>query len=128
MKIKYKFITGEVTEIEVDENIGTVILDSRRLESNQDRKERYHCYSIEGAAYEGMDYASDETPESILLQNDYTAEMCAALETLTAVQKRRLAQYLNGMSMRDIARREGVSAMSVSESFEEKKKKLKHFI
>ncbi len=49
MKIKYKFITGEVTEIEVSENIGNIILDSRRIESNQNRKERYHCFYIEGA-------------------------------------------------------------------------------
>lgn len=32
MKIKYKFATGEVTEVEVSEGIGTVILDSRRSE------------------------------------------------------------------------------------------------
>ena len=32
MIIKYKFSTGEVTEVEVSDEIGTVILDSRREE------------------------------------------------------------------------------------------------
>ena len=43
MKIKYEFATGDVTEIEVEDSIGEIILESRRLESNGDRKERYHC-------------------------------------------------------------------------------------
>ena len=30
MKVTYKFATGEVTEVEVSDEIGTVILDSRR--------------------------------------------------------------------------------------------------
>ena len=49
MKIKYEFINGEKTEIEVEENIGTWILDSRRVEENLARKERYHCYSSDAA-------------------------------------------------------------------------------
>ena len=43
MKIKYEFQDGEVIESEVEEQIGEVIIESRRLESNADRKERYHC-------------------------------------------------------------------------------------
>ena len=38
MKINYEFINGEKTEIEVEENIGTWILDSRRVEENLARK------------------------------------------------------------------------------------------
>ena len=45
MKIKYTFANGEVSEVEVSEEIGAVIIDSRRKEENQARKERYHCYS-----------------------------------------------------------------------------------
>lgn len=45
MKITYKFTTGEVTEVEVSDEIGAVIVESRRKEENLARKERYHCYS-----------------------------------------------------------------------------------
>ena len=31
MKIKYEFATGDVTEIEVEDSIGEIILESRRL-------------------------------------------------------------------------------------------------
>lgn len=66
MKINYTFANGETSDVEVNEEIGNLILDSRREESNQDRKERYHCYSLDAAVYEGRDYADGETPESAL--------------------------------------------------------------
>ena len=44
MLIKYKFATGEVTEVEVSEEIGAVIIDLDRQEYNIDHKEtRRHC-------------------------------------------------------------------------------------
>lgn len=42
MIIKYKFATGEVTEVEVSDEIGTVILDSRREEHANNERHRYH--------------------------------------------------------------------------------------
>ncbi len=63
MKINYTFANGETSEIDVSEEIGNVILDSRREESNLDRKERYHCYSLDAAEFEGADYADVATPE-----------------------------------------------------------------
>ena len=44
MKIKYEFADGTVSEVEVEESISAVIIDSRRKEDNLSRKERYHCY------------------------------------------------------------------------------------
>lgn len=43
MIIKYKFATGEVTEVEVSDEIGTVILDSRREEHANNERHRYSC-------------------------------------------------------------------------------------
>ena len=40
MKINYTFAKGETSDVEVNEEIGNMVLDSRREESNQDRKER----------------------------------------------------------------------------------------
>ena len=51
LKINYTFANGETSDVEVNEEIGNLILDSRREESNQDRKERYHCYSLDAADY-----------------------------------------------------------------------------
>ena len=68
MKINYTFANGETSDVEVREEIGNLILDSRREESNQDRKERYHCYSLDAAEYEGEDYADGSTPEMELFR------------------------------------------------------------
>ena len=56
MKITYKFVTGEVAEVEVSEEIGAVIVDLDRQEYNNDHKETRRHYSLEGKVYEGMDY------------------------------------------------------------------------
>ena len=56
MKIKYEFADGTVSEVEVEESIGAVIIEYRRLEDNLSRKERYHCYSLDAAQFEGAEY------------------------------------------------------------------------
>lgn len=126
MKIKYEFINGETTEIEVDENIGTFILDSRRIEENLARKERYHCYSSD-AAWEGLDYADPNTPESMYLQKCKSNEIAEIYNTLTEIQKRRLELLLEGLSLREISRKEGVEIKSVRETMEQIRKKFKKF-
>ncbi len=40
MKIKYEFADGTVSEVEVEESIGAVIIEDRRMEDNLSRKER----------------------------------------------------------------------------------------
>lgn len=122
MKINYTFANGETSDVEVSEEIGTVILDSRREESNLDRKERYHCYSLDGAEFEGMEMADKETPETALflqLENQHIAKL---LSELPEVQRRRLLLYAEGKSLREIARREGVDHKAVKKSIEAAKK------
>ena len=127
MKINYTFANGETSDVEVSEEIGTVILDSRRKESNLDRKERYHCYSLDVAVYEGMEYADDRTPESELflqLENGHIAEV---FDKLSEVQKRRLLMLAEGLSLREIARREGKDIKTIRESVEGARKKFLKF-
>lgn len=127
MKINYTFANGETADVEVSEEIGTVILDSRREESNLDRKERYHCYSLDAADFEGEDYADDSTPESELflqLENQHIAE---TFNKLSEVQKRRLLMLAQGLSLREIARREGKDIKTIRESIEGARKKFLKF-
>ena len=127
MKIKYNFINGESTEIEVDKSIGTFILDSRRIEENLARKERYHCYSSD-AAWEGEDYADQDTPEITLLRKYENKRLASALDELTEVQKRRFIKFAEGLSIREIARQEEANFKSVHDSIEQARKKLKKFL
>lgn len=122
MKINYTFANGETSEVEVTEEIGNVILDSRRKESNLDRKERYHCYSLDAADFEGEDYADGDTPETVLfsqLENQHIEEL---LDGLPEIQRRRLLLYAEGKSLREIARMEGVDHKAVKKSIEAAKK------
>ena len=70
MKIKYKFANGEISYVEVSDEVGAEILKSRRIEENRDRKERYHCYSLDGIDFEGDEFAEKDTPESLLLNKE----------------------------------------------------------
>lgn len=127
MKINYTFANGETSEVEVTEEIGNVILDSRREESNLDRKERYHCYSLDGTEFEGMEMAEDDTPETELflqLENRHIAE---TFDRLSEVQKRRLLLLAQGLSVREIARREGKDIKTIRESIEGARKKFLKF-
>ena len=56
MKITYKFADGTTSTTEVDEEIGAFIMDSRRKEANDDRRHRYHNYSLDAITYEGAEY------------------------------------------------------------------------
>ena len=113
MKINYIFANGETSEVEVEEEIGNIILDSRRKESNLDRKERYHCYSMDAAAFEGMDYADEKTSEKLLEQKTADRHVADILAELPEIQKRRLLLYAEGKSLREIARMEGVDHKAV---------------
>lgn len=127
MKINYTFVNGEVSEIEVNEEIGNVILDSRREENNLDRKERYHCYSMDAADYEGEEYADQETPESALFSQMENKSISDAFDKLSEVQKRRLLMLAQGLSFREIARREGKDIKTIRESIEGARKKFLKF-
>lgn len=129
MKINYTFANGEVSEVEVNEEIGNVILDSRREENNLARKERYHCYSMDAADYEGEEYADQETPESALFLQLENKSIADAFDKLSEVQKRRLLMLAQGLSVREIARREGKDIKTIRESIEGARKKfLKFFL
>lgn len=127
MKINYTFANGETSDVEVSEEIGTVILDSRREESNLDRKERYHCYSLEAAEFEGAEYADGSTPETALLLQLENQHIAETLEKLSEVQKRRLLMLSQGLSIREIARREGKDIKTVRESIDGARKKFLKF-
>lgn len=127
MKIKYEFADGTVSEVEVEESIGAVIIEDRRLEDNLSRKERYHCYSLDAAQFEGTEYADNETPERKMEREMDTERIAQALDGLSEVQRRRILMLAGGMSVNEIARKEGVHHSVVSETISAARKKFKKF-
>ena len=124
MLIKYKFATGDVTEVEVSDEIGAVITASRKAEHALEERNRYHCYSLDAIDYEGLEYGKcDEYP----IEDD-SAERAeriqAAFSQLTETQQRRLRLYADGKALREIAALENIKFQSVAESIEAAKKKF----
>ena len=125
MKIRYEFADGTVSEVEVEESIGAVIIESRREEDNLARKERYHCYSMDAVQFEGDEYGTEETPETQMERELDTERIAHALDGLSEVQRRRLLKFAEGKSMREIAREEKVQHRAVMKSIEGARKIFK---
>lgn len=125
MKIKYEFADGTVSEVEVEESVGAVIIESRRREDNLSRKERYHCLSLDAFDFEGAEFTGEDTPESIFVENAEKERIADALDKLSEVQRHRLLMLADGMSIRDIARTEGVKHTPVLRSIERARKIFK---
>ena len=122
MKINYTFNNGENSEVEVNEEIGAVILESRRKEENMERNRRRRCYSLDDIDFEGDDFADDRTPESLFMEQLDNEHIKETLDKLSETQRRRLLMYAEGMSIEDIARVEGVYHTSISRSIEAARK------
>ena len=128
MKINYTFNNGENSEVEVNEEIGAVILESRRKEENMERNRRRRCYSLDDVDFEGEDFADDRTPESLFMEQVDNEHIKETLDKLSETQRRRLLMLASGMSIREIARAEGVEFGPVYRSIEAAKKTfLKNF-
>jgi len=122
MKINYSFNNGENSEVEVNEEIGAVILESRRKEENMERNRRRRCYSLDDVDFEGDDFADERTPESLFMEQLDNEHIKGTLDKLSETQRRRLLMYAEGMSIEDIARVEGVYHTSISRSIEAARK------
>ena len=130
MKIKYESVTGEITEVEVSEEIGAVIIDSRRKEENLARKERYHCYSLDAIKYGDNDKFAPtigETPLTELIRDEDNSYIYEAFSKLSDIQQRRLLMFASGMTLREIATEEKVHFTVVQESLDAGRKKFLKF-
>ena len=130
MKITYKFVTGAVTEVEVSEEIGAVIIDLDRQEYNNDHKETRRHYSLEGKVYEGMDYAVEDSGLEALFAGPTDEErLHAAIRQLSPDQQEMVrAIYFENVSVNDYAARTGVTQSAISHRLQTVKKKLKKLL
>lgn len=128
MKITWEFADKTKSELEVNDEIGTFILDSRRKEHALSERERYHCpYSIDAITYEGMEYADPNEVGQNLVDDADNRRLYKAFSKLSEVQRRRLLMLASGLSLREIARREGVDIKTVRESVDGGRKKFLKF-
>ena len=126
MKISYEFVTGEISEIEVDEHLGGMLLDLNRQQDNNDQKETRRHFSLNGMDYEGELFASAEDTEGEVVRREDMARLFSAMAALSPEQRELVEKvYFEEQKISDIAREEGVSKQSVHERVERALKKLK---
>ena len=125
MKINYTFNNGENSEVEVNEEIGAVILESRRKEENMERNRRRRCYSLDDVDFEGDDFADDRTPESLFMEQLDNEHIKETLDKLSDLHRRRLLMLAQGLTIREIAKIEGVTVRAVFDSIEKAKEAFK---
>jgi RNA polymerase sigma-70 factor (ECF subfamily) len=130
MKITYKFVTGEVAEVEVSEEIYAVIVDLDRQEYNNNHKETRRHYSLEGKVYEGMDYAVEDPGLEALFAGPTDEErLHAVIRQLSPDQQEMVrAIYFENVSVNDYAARMGVTQSAISHRLQTVKKKLKKLL
>ena len=125
MKITYEFVTGEISEAEVDERLGGMLLDLDRQQENNDQKETRRHFSLDGMDYEGELFASAEDTEGEAVRREDMARLYSAMEALSPSQRELVEKvYFEERKITDIAREEGVSKQSVHERVQRALKKL----
>jgi DNA-directed RNA polymerase specialized sigma24 family protein len=123
MKIKYEFVNGEHSEIEVSEDFGRYILDSRRAEESNDRRYRMYNLSLGTIDYEGDEYAYEDD-HSLLFSSVYTVME----KVLTRTEYRRMTLLIEGLNLTEIAMKENVSVEAVRLSISTAQKKIRERI
>ena len=121
MKIKYEFVNGEISEIEVDDCYGEILKEFNRKQRNSNRVYRRHNYSLESAMYQGEDYGKED--QGLL-------EILELLDSVTDVQKKRILLKIQGYNSTEIAEMEGGNStpQSVRKSIAIVRKKLEQLL
>lgn len=114
MKVRYEFVNGEISEIEVDDNLGELLVDFDRQEYNNDHKETRRHTSLDGMEYEGEAFLSPENTEEQVLKRADMACLLRAMEALTPAQRELVRRvYFENEKISKIAREEGVSHVAI---------------
>ena len=129
MKISYEFVTGEISEIEVDEHLGGMLLDFDRQQYNNDQKETRRHVSLDGMDYEGEMFASAEDIEGAAERREDMARLFSAMEALSPAQRELVEKvYFEERSFVSIAHEEGVGESAIRDRMKRIHKKLEKIL
>ena len=125
MKLTYEFVTGEISEVEVDEHLGGMLLDLDRQQYNNDQKETRRHFSLDGMDYEGELFVSAEDTEKAVEHREDMARLYSAMEVLSPSQRELVEKvYFEERTFASIAREEGVGESAIRDRMKRIHKKL----
>jgi RNA polymerase sigma-70 factor (ECF subfamily) len=127
MKISYEFVTGEIVEIEVPENITKVSIEIDRDIYNHNRKETRRHNSIDYMEDTGLQFEDNSVDLALdLEQKEVIDEIEQALDILLPEQKELIEKvFYKNMKIVDIAATSGVTEAAVRNRLKKIYKKLK---
>ena len=115
MKIKYEFVNGDISEVEVEDSLGALLVDMDRQEYNVNHKEtRRHV--LLSAIDPAERYLTAETDllRDLIDEEDHERLM-AAIAKLQPQQRALLYRvYWKGEKQKDIAAEDGVSERAIT--------------
>ena len=127
MKISYEFVTGEISEVEVDDALGELLLDFDRQQYNNDHKETRRHVSLDGMEYEGAPFISEADTANEMERREDMARLFSAMKALSPAQRELVKKvYFEERKIADIAREEGVSHVAILDRLERIYKKIKN--
>ena len=132
MKITYNFVDGEVIEIEVDDEMATIILEFDRLEYNNNQTETRRHVSIEMFDDKSPELSDAKKPEYIMIGSltldVHDERLNYALNTLTAAQRDLIEHiYFKGMKAREYAALIGRKENTISVTHDRALKRIEKF-
>ena len=127
MKIKYEFLTGEIVEVEVPNDIGEVSIELCRDTYNSDRRETRRHSSVEIMQAQGAQIADESIDVVSMIEEQETKEILYnALEKLLPQQRALIHKvFFEGRQMADIAREERVTAKGIQNRMNKIKTQLR---
>ena len=129
MKIRYEFVTGEFSEIEVDESLGELLVDFDRQEYNNDHKETRRHVSLDGMEYEGELFSSVADTADEVERREELARLMRAMEALSPTQRELVLKvYFEKVRITDIARAEGVTEAAIRNRLKKIYARLRKFL
>lgn len=114
MRVRYEFVNGEWSEIEVEDSLGELLVELDRQEYNNDHRETRRHMSLDGMDYEGALFAAPDNPAAELVRKEDATRLRQAMEALSPAQRELVRRvYFKRERVVDIARAEGVSEAAI---------------
>ena len=126
MKYTYRFANGDVNEIEVTEDQAFALADLDRVEYNNDRANTRRNISLEMAMEdEGMQFGSTSCWEQALSADNVNTMLTGLTDEQASLIR---SVFIDGITVCDIARQQGVSQSAITQRLQTAKKKIKNIL
>lgn len=129
VEIRYKIADGSRIRLEVSAAIKALLeLSDRQIRSQQRQERRHHMEYVDGLTDTTTSLPTEDFADLIIRLDSYK-RLYNAIRKLSGAQRRRLSlHYFGGLTHRQIAALDGVAPMTVNNSIQQARKRLKHLL